>query len=98
MFDTIYIYVPEANQIVRVSEGSGDGLSSEDLDGGYVDYVYYEQYALEEGVREVDGGMVMLTEPFQIKFSCTEDAVTDVLDMAYGQPTLEYIVLKEKHE
>lgn len=94
MFDTIYIYVHEAKQIIKVAEGSGDNLSDEDIDAGYVDYIYYEQYDLDDLPREADGGMVMLEEPFQMKFSCTEDAVPHVLDMAYGHPELEYIVLK----
>lgn len=94
MYNTIHIYVPEAKQIVRVSEGSGDNLLSEDIDTGYVDYIYYEQYELGPDIREVDGGMVMLTELFQEKFTCTKDAIPSVLDMAYGQESLPYIVLE----
>ena len=94
MFDTIYIYVPDAQQIVQLSEGSGDNLTDEDMEAGYVDYIYYEQYELEPGVPEIDGGMVMLTELFQDKFESTKDAIPYVLDMAYGQESLPYIVLK----
>ena len=94
MFDTIYIYVPDAQQIVQISEGSGDNLLDEDIEAGYVDYIYYEQYELEPGVPEIDGGMVMLTQLFQEKFKCTADAIPHVLDMAYGQESLPYIVLK----
>ena len=49
---------------------------------------------MDPDMRETDGGMVMLTELFQEKFKCTADAVPHVLDMAYGQESLEYIVLK----
>lgn len=94
MFDTIYIFVPDAQQIVQISEGSGDNMLDEDIEAGYVDYIYYEQYELEPGVPEVDGGMVMLTQLFQEKFKCTADAIPHVLDMAYGQESLPYIVLK----
>lgn len=94
MFDSIYIYVPEAQQIVKISEGSGDNLLDEDIEAGYVDYIYYEQYVMDPDMRETDGGMVMLTELFQDKFKCTADAIPQVLDMAYGQESLEYIVLK----
>ena len=94
MFETIHIYVPDAKQIVQISEGSGDNLQNEDIEAGYVDYIYYEQYELEPGLPEVDGGMVMLTELFQEKFKCTADAIPHVLDMAYGQESLPYIVLK----
>lgn len=93
MFDSVYIYVPEAKQIVKISEGSGDNLLDEDLDAGYVDYIYYEQYVMDPEMRETDGGMVMLTEPFQELFTCTADAIPQVLDMAYGGPSIAYIVL-----
>lgn len=94
MFDCIYIYVPEAKQIVRISEGTGDNLLEEDTDAGYVDYIYYEQFVMDPDMREYDGGMVMLTERFQEKFTCTADAIPSVLDMAYGQENLSYIVLE----
>ncbi len=94
MFDPIYIYVPDAKQIIKISEGTGDNLLDEDIEAGYVDYIYYEQYVMDPDMREIDGGMVMLTELFQEKFKTTEDAVPHVLDMAYCNDLLEYIVLK----
>ena len=36
----------------------------------------------------------MLTEPFQDKFKCIEDCIPDVLEMAYAEEGLKYIVLK----
>ena len=98
MYNTIHIYVPDAKQIVRISEGSGDNLQDEDIEAGYVDYIYYEQYELEPGLPEVDGGMVMLTELFREKFKCTADAIPHVLDMAYGQTSLEYVRLYSNEE
>lgn len=94
MFDSIYIFVPEAKQIVKISEGDGCNLLDEDIEAGFVDYIYYEQFNLEASLPEVDGGMVMLTELFQKKFTCTKDAIPHVLDMAYGQASLNYIVLE----
>ena len=93
MFDTIYIYVPEVRQIIQISEGSGDNLNEEDMDAGYVDYVYYEQYVMDPLMRETDGGMIMLTESFQEHYTCTADAINDVLEMAYNDSKLEFIVL-----
>lgn len=93
MFDTIFIYVPAYKQIIRISEGSGDNLLDEDIEAGYVDYIYYDQHGLSIGLPEVDGGQVMLTEPFQQKFTCTKDAIPHVLDMAYGNESTKYIVL-----
>lgn len=94
MFDSIYVFVPLTKQIIRISEGTGDNLSDEDMDAGYVDYIYYEQYNLEPDIPEADGGMIMLTELFQEKFTCTKEAIPNVLDMAYGDNTIPYIVLE----
>lgn len=93
MFDTIYIYVPGEQQIIRISEGSGDNLSEEDMAEGYVDYIYYEQYSREIDFPEVDGGMIMLTELFQDKYKSTKECIPAVLDMAFGDENMEYIVL-----
>lgn len=93
MFDTVFIYVPDFKQIIRISEGTGDNLLDEDIEAGYVDYIYYDQYSREIDLPEVDGGQVMLTELFRDKFSCTKDAIPNVLDMAYGNENIKYIVL-----
>jgi hypothetical protein len=94
MFDTIHIYVPETKQIIRISEGSGDNLLDEDIDAGYVDYIYYEQFELGPDIREVDGGQIMLTKLFREQFKCTKDCIPNVLDMAYCDESLDYIVLE----
>jgi hypothetical protein len=94
MFDTIHIYVPEMKQIVRISEGTGDNLLDEDIEAGYVDYIYYEQYELGPDIRETDGGQVMLEKLFREQFTCTKDAIPNVLDMAYGDESIKYIVLE----
>ena len=93
MYDSIFIYVPSVRQIVKIAEGSGDSLDENDLAQGYVDYIYYEQYAVKDGFPDVDGGIVLLTELFQDKFKSTKEAIPSVLDMAYGNENLEYIVL-----
>jgi hypothetical protein len=93
MFDTIFIYVPSTKQIIRISEGSGDNLLDEDIENGYVDYIYYEQHAVSIDFPEVDGGQIMLAQLFQEQFTCTKDAIPNVLDMAYGDETIPYVVL-----
>ena len=94
MYDAVYIFVPSRKQIIRIAEGTGDNLTDEDIENGYVDYIYYDQYNLEAAIPEVDGGMIMLTELFKEQFSCTKDAIPNVLDMAYGDTSLSYIVLE----
>lgn len=93
MYESIYIYVPSEQQIIRISEGSGDNLFPDDIEAGFVDYIYYESYSRECGFPEVDGGMVMLTEPFQNKYESTNECIPAVLDMAFGDGHMEYIVL-----
>ena len=94
MFNAIHIFVPEKKQIVRISEGTGDNLLDEDIAAGYVDYIYYEQFDVGHDITESDGGQIMLTELFQDKFTCTKDAIPSVLDMAYGDASIKYIVLE----
>lgn len=93
MFDTVFVYVPEYQQIVRISEGTGDNLLDEDMDAGYVDYIYYEQHDLGIDFPEVDGGQIMLTELFQEKYKSTKECIPDVLDFAYGNSKIKHIVL-----
>lgn len=93
MFDDVYIYVPNEQQIIKISEGSGDNLLEEDIAAGYVDYIYYEQYSREQGFPEVDGGMVMLTELFQEKYNSTAECISAVLDMDFGDVTMDYVIL-----
>lgn len=92
-YNDIFIYVPTMRQIIRIDEGSGDNLTDDDIAQGYVDYIYYEIYNVQQDLPEVDGGMIMLTEWFQEKFESTKEAIPAVLDMAYGDESIKYIVL-----
>lgn len=92
-YHDVFIYVQSKKQIIRIDEGSGDNLTDDDIEQGYVDYIYYEIYSVEQDFPEVDGGMIMLTDPFQEKFKSTKGAIPAVLDMAYGNESVRYIVL-----
>ena len=92
-YNDIFIYVPTMRQIIRIDEGSGDNLTDDDIAQGYVDYIYYEVYNAQQDLPEVDGGTIMLTEWFQEKFESTKDAIPAVLDMAYGDESIGYIML-----
>lgn len=89
----LYIFVPAMEQIIHIAEGTGDNLLQEDIEEGYVDYIYYEQYELDPAMTNCDGGQVMLTEMFRDKFKSTLEAVPATLDMAYGDENLGYVVL-----
>ena len=92
-FNDIFIYVPTMRQIIRIDEGSGDNLTDDDIAQGYVDYIYYEVYNVQQDLPEVDGGIVMLTELFQNKFKSVKDSIPAVLDIAYGYESIGYIML-----
>lgn len=92
-YGELFIFVPKQKQIIRIVEGSGDNLLREDIEEGYVDYIYYEQYELGSEIQEVDGGQVLLKEMFRNKYSCTADCIQDVLDMAYGDSLEECSIL-----
>ena len=94
-YKEVFAYVPSANQIIRVAEGDGINLLEEDEEKGYVDYIYYDQYELEEEMNNYDGGQVMLKELFRDKFKSTKEAIPAVLDMAYGNRNLGYVILKK---
>lgn len=89
----IFIYVPASNQIVRIAEGSGDNLLSEDQEEGYVNYLYYEQYSLEQDMPEEDGGMILMKMLAVEKYETLVDAIPDILDIAYSDSELRYVVL-----
>ena len=92
-YNDIFIYVKTKKQIIRIDEGSGDNLTDDDIAQGYVDYIYYEVYNVQQDLPEVDGGTIMLTEWFPEKFESTKEAIPAVLDMAYGDESIEYIML-----
>lgn len=89
----LYIFIPDMKQIIRITEGSGDNLLPEDIEEGYTDYIYYEQYEISQGFPEVDGGQVLLNEMFRDKYNSTADSIFDVLDMAYGNSEIDYKIL-----
>lgn len=80
-------------QIIRISEGSGDNLLPEDVEEGYVDYLYYSQYGLSSCIPEVDGGQILLKEILCEKYRCLADCIEDVLDMAYEGDSVGYVIL-----
>ena len=97
--DPVTLYIPECNQLVIIKEGSGDNLSREDREEGYVDYVYYTQYSLDKGdVDEVDGGMLLQKTYLAETYSSLRLVIGDVLDMAYDSENTPYIILSKKNE
>lgn len=92
-FDDVYIFVPDAKQIIRIAEGTGDNLLTEDEETGYVDYIMYEQHSLDVGMPVEDGGQLMMKELVREKYGCLADSIPDVLNLAYENSSIGYVVL-----
>ena len=92
-YGDMFLYVSEMHQIIRIAEGTGDNLLEEDIDAGYVDYIYYDQYILDADMPNVDGGMILLDEMLRKKYSCLADCIPDVLDIAYSGCSASCIIL-----
>lgn len=57
----LLLFIPEREQFVRISYGTGDNLSSEDIEAGYDDYLYISIDEFDDGwVEDVDGGQMLL--------------------------------------
>ena len=92
-YGDLFIFVPEMRQVIRISEGTGDNLLWEDQEKGYVDYIYYDQHELSIDMPVVDGGQVLLEGMFRSLFRCTADCIPRVLDTAYGEESIGYVIL-----
>lgn len=99
------IHVTNTDTVIEFDEGTGDNLLDEDIEAGYVDYVYYTVYDISDlfNVVEVDGGMILLEEYYDEHYTETytldgkeysyfdNDAVArDALDMAGYDRTQDY--------
>lgn len=57
----LLLFAPESKQFIRISYGTGDNLTSEDIDEGYDDYLYIIIDEFDDGWQEdVDGGQMLL--------------------------------------
>lgn len=58
----------EKGYYFHICEGTGDNLLKEDIEEGYIDYIYYEIFHSLNNVREGDeddGGQVLLRKYYQ---------------------------------
>lgn len=90
----VTLFVPAKNQIVQITEGDGSNLSSEDMENGLVDYIYYSQYDIDNLTQEADGGQIDQYELLRDKYKSLEEVIPEVFEFAYGDPDLMYIVLR----
>ncbi len=75
----------DKGNMILVREGIGVNLSNEDIEEGYVDYIYYDVAKVnhnkeEEDIEILDGGMVLLKKPFR-KYTF-DQVIQMTMDMA----------------
>lgn len=93
-YNDIYVFIPATKHIIKIAEGTGDNLNNEDYTKGYVDYIDYTAYQMEDEFPEYDGGMIMLKEYVKDKYESIEECIPDVLDNLYDDKEQPFIVLK----
>lgn len=93
-YNDIYVFIPATKHIIKIAEGTGDNLNNEDYAKGYVDYIDYTAYQMEDEFPEYDGGMIMLKEYVKDKYESIEECIPDVLDNLYDDKEQPFIVLK----
>ena len=91
--DSFLIWNKDAGFVI-ISEGEGCNLLPEDIDAGYVDYIYIEGLTFNGSPEfdTADGGEFLLEEYYEDKFSCDEDVVEYCKNIE-AIPDEQYIIL-----
>lgn len=99
MNNEVTIYIPKIGVFMEISEGSGDNLLPEDEEEGYVDYINYEiyEYVQMGEMKNIDGGMLMLTELFVDKYHEESEFIKDVIQFHYDKD-YEYVIISREGE
>ena len=84
----ILAWIKSRKIFLKIQEGTGDNLSSEDLKKGFVDYISWATFQTDDldiddmlDMNLVDGGMLM----FKSKISARE-ALPDCYSNVFGNP------------
>ena len=90
------VYMPESGLFINAVEGTGDNLLPEDMEEGYVDYVYITIYKWNgDELEEFDGSMMLLKETFEDKYGNDNEAlVKDVMEFMDFNVS-SYVEIKE---
>lgn len=83
---TVLAWLKSKELFLKIQEGTGDNLSDEDLEKGFVDYVLWSTFRADDldidgelGLKLSDGGMVMFKEPTYV-----EDAIEACYHSAFN--------------
>jgi len=93
-FHDINLFIPLYNELLRITPGGGT-TDKEDIDNGYVDYVSYQRYSLDDFLTCLDGGDLMLEYNIEDQYTDIYDSISDVLQIAYSNVNIGYIVLEQ---
>ena len=91
----VKVYIPELDTILVAQEGTGDNLLDEDVEAGYVDYVYIEtqQFDGDRFEEDSDGGQMMMEEYFADVYEGNpEKLAKDAVEFMFGD--INYIILR----
>lgn len=92
-FHDITLFIPTCNELLKIIPGEGT-TDKEDLDNGYVDYISYQRYSLNNVPSYLDGGDLMLNENVEDEYIDIYDSVGDILHMAYSNANIGYVTLE----
>lgn len=91
---TIQLGENKAN-FIRIYEGGGN-IDKEDIKAGYCDYANIDEMAYSEGeLNIIDGGQLMLKEPFETAYPKTtwKELVADALEyIGYDRETVYTVI------
>ena len=92
----LLIYVPEENEFMFLSEGTGDNLLPEDRKQGYIDYIeiYTYRYTgdMNYPLEESDGGELLLKKSFN---GFDKKLINECLAEMYEKSS-KYIMIRQK--
>lgn len=95
MTDKVFLCVPTKNAILSFEPGTGENLTMEDLKMGFNDYLnwYAKEMDSIDLSDETDGGMVLFNDEIDSYREDLRLAIPAVLNEAFGDETLPYIIL-----
>lgn len=98
----ILAYLPAQGIFVHVAEGTGDNLTVDDEEDGYVDYYMYTTYeAVAYGApefKELDGGQALLESMCVDAFADAEAMLRDCITEWLELPTDTMYIVVEIHD
>ena len=85
--EKIWLKEKDTGYLIRAAEGTGDNLDEDDIAEGYVDYIYYDEFAsIEDAYQQntYDGGMILLNKYYKdMTTQEIKDAVEDFVGGKY---------------